>query len=99
MKLYHSLKEIAIAAAEFAALAWFIVAVMTGYCTACIGLYAMPSHDWYAWGVQITLGVPAAVFVGALILGAHILAVKMRRPVRCGVIGADMICRVLEGKR
>lgn len=99
MKLYHSLKEIAIAAAEFAAMIWFIVAVMTGYCTACIGLYAMPSPDWYAFGVRFTLGAPLSALIIALAACAVRYAVQARKPVRFGVIGAETICRALEGKR
>ena len=99
MKLYHKIKEIASAAANFAAALYMLIAVMTAYSTACIGLYALPAPDWYAWGVRVTLGVPAAVFAVGVVLGAVRLAVQLRRPVRCGVIGADVICRVMEGKR
>ena len=99
MRLYHRISEIASAAATFAAMVYLITAVMTAYSTACIGLYAEPSPDWYIWGVRVTLGVPLAALIGVLVIGGIRLAVSLRRPVRCGVIGADAICRIMEAER
>lgn len=95
-KVYHIKREIASAAAEFAGIAALSAEVFLFWTVAAAIANGTPIPAW--------CGVSACALVCALILcAARAVIIRMpvrrARRVRCGVIDADTICRVMGGKR
>ena len=83
-------------AAETACMPYCLTAAMTAYASYACAWTGAPLPNWYAAGVWITVGVPAAAMVAAAVMGAVRLLRAARTPARMGIIPPDEICRILE---
>ena len=98
-KMLHRLyqkKKLLSRAAEATCVPYCLTAALTAYASYACAWTGAPLPHWYAAGVWITAGVPAAAIVTAAVMGAVRLLRAARTTERMGIIPPDEICRILE---
>lgn len=76
-----------------------LTAALTAYASYACAWTGAPLPNWYAAGVWITAGVPAAALLAGAVIGAARILREERTPRRMGIIQPDTICRILERGR